>query len=136
MAGNKTINSDLLLSSSFSIEFDDHDSDVQEDVVEKTVVSKKLYWHIMSRLCLLTVLNNLDRANLVRDSRVCHMIISAFSTHRYPTGNLLCSSPARLTREAISGYVLSLKPKEKRYQLQFKDRPDAEAHCRLMLPLK
>lgn len=27
-------------------------------------VTRKLHWHIMSRFCLLTVLNGLDRANL------------------------------------------------------------------------
>ena len=33
--------------------------------MEKTV-TRKLHWHIMSRFCLLTILNHMDRANLVR----------------------------------------------------------------------
>lgn len=32
--------------------------------MEKTV-TRKLHWHIMSRFCLLTILNHMDRANLV-----------------------------------------------------------------------
>lgn len=40
---------------------------VQEDEVMERTVTKKLHWHIMTRFCLLTFLNHMDRANLVRN---------------------------------------------------------------------
>ena len=50
---------------------------VQEDELMEKTVTKKLHWHIMTRFCLLTFLNHMDRANLVRSllpvaTPVCH----------------------------------------------------------------
>lgn len=53
------------LSSAFSIDAESLWSDVQEDVVDRASVIRKLNKHIMLRFCLLTILNNMDRANLV-----------------------------------------------------------------------
>lgn len=38
---------------------------LQEDYGVEGSTTRKLHWHIMSRFCLLTVLNHVDRANLV-----------------------------------------------------------------------
>ena len=39
---------------------------VQDDIVHQAAITRRLNWHIMSRFCLLTVMNHMDRANLVR----------------------------------------------------------------------
>ena len=41
-------------------------SDLQADDEMEKRVTRKLHMHIMSRFCLLTVLNHMDRANLVK----------------------------------------------------------------------
>ena len=38
---------------------------LQEDKVVTNETTRKLHWHIMLRFCLLTILNHMDRANLV-----------------------------------------------------------------------
>lgn len=54
-----------ILSSSFSIDVDD--IHWQEEAVDRDALVRKLNLHIMLRFCLLTILNNMDRANLVRN---------------------------------------------------------------------
>ena len=41
-------------------------SDLQDDDEMEKRVTRKLHMHIMSRFCLLTILNHMDRANLVK----------------------------------------------------------------------
>ncbi len=38
---------------------------LQDDEEMEKRVTRKLHWHIMSRFVMLTVLNHMDRANLV-----------------------------------------------------------------------
>ena len=45
-------------------------SDLQGDDEMEKRVTRKLHMHIMSRFCLLTILNHMDRANLVKPRSV------------------------------------------------------------------
>lgn len=38
--------------------------------MHQTSITRKINWHIMTRFCLLTVLNHMDRANLVSLARL------------------------------------------------------------------
>jgi hypothetical protein len=66
----------------------------QEDKLMERTVTRKLHWHIMSRFCVLTVLNNLDRANMVR----CYCSAADLHVLREGEADIPCTHACRRTR--------------------------------------